>query len=277
MVGALAGTLLNPAGPWLLAHVAGYLGKGYLVDTTAEYQSPDFHQPYGRLFLGVLCALIAMLALAGRRPSYPRLIAILVTIAFALISLRNIPLFGVVALPLIALHLSEPSSWSPPAALRQLSAAFSNASRQAAVGVWSAVVGGGLILFMSAGSVLPPAFDSSVFPVAAVAEARREGLAGPLFNEFAWGGYVLYAWPEQPVFIDGQTDFYGESLTREYADLRAARGDWEARLNQRDIDLILLPPDAPLVQHLSNSPAWRQWYVDSTATILVRQPHEATW
>ena len=112
LAGALAGTLINPSGPVLLAHVVGYLGKGYLVDGTAEYQSPDFHALYGRIFMVVVLGVIAALALGGRRPAFPRLVAVLVSLAFALMSIRNIPLFGLVALPLVVLHLSAgPVAW----------------------------------------------------------------------------------------------------------------------------------------------------------------------
>jgi hypothetical protein len=274
LVGALAGTLLNPSGGRLLGHVTGYLGQSYLLDSTAEYQSPDFHLLYGRVFLAVLCGVIALLALAGHRPSFPRLLTILANTAFALTSLRNIPLFGVVALPLAALHLSE----RPPFRLwpSGLEATFREAGSQAAVGVWSLL--GVVALTASAfGGMLSSGFDPRVFPVEAIARARSARLPGNLFNEFAWGGYVLYAWPEQRVFIDGQTDFYGETLTREYADLRAARGEWEARLNERAINLIVLPPDAPLVGRLSHASGWTVWYADRTATVLTRERSVPSW
>ena len=279
LAGALAGTMLTPAGPALLAHVSGYLGKSYLVDNTAEYQSPDFHLAYGRIFLVVLCGAIAGLALAGRRPSFPRLLAILANVAFALVSLRNIPLFAVVALPLVAIHLAESRlAW---AALDRLSAGFAAGAGSAARGAWSLAAAALLLLAALAGRssgesrLLGARFDPAVFPVEAVERARAAGLSGNVFNEFAWGGYLLYAWPERKVFIDGQTDFYGEALTQEYADLRAARIDWAARLSRRDISMVILPPDAPLVEHLSRTPGWRTWYADGTATILVADPGEA--
>jgi hypothetical protein len=274
LAGASAGMLLNPSGPRLLGHVTGYLGKNYLLDSTAEYQSPDFHLLYGRVFLAVLCGMIAMLALAAHRPTFPRLLTILANTAFALTSVRNIPLFGVVALPLLALHLSErPSFRLWPSGLE---GTFREAGAQAAVGAWSFL--GVLALTASAfAGKLSGGFDPSVFPIEAIARARAARLPGNLFNEFAWGGYVLYAWPEQRVFIDGQTDFYGETLTREYADLRAARGEWEARLNERAINLIVLPPDAPLLGRLRHASGWTVWYADRTATVLTRERSAPPW
>jgi hypothetical protein len=45
-----------------------------------------------------------------------------------------------------------------------------------------------------------------------------------LYNEFIWGDYVLYAWKEQRVFIDGQTDFYGDAITKRYRQITELEG-----------------------------------------------------
>jgi len=276
LAGALAGTLINPSGPGLLAHVVGYLGKGYLVDGTAEYQSPDFHALYGRIFLVVVLGVVAALALSGRRPAFPRLVAVLVSLAFALMSIRNIPLFGLVALPLLALHLAgAAAAWQSPF-LDRVRAGFAEAARSASFGGWSAAAAG-LLLAAAAtrwgpgGRPLVQAgFDPAVFPVEAVARGRTAGLSGPVFNEFAWGGYLQYAWPEQPVFIDGQTDFYGVGLTQEYVAIRGAKPGWRKRIAGRGVRLVLLPPDAPLVRELTAAGDWRVVETDETATMLVR-------
>jgi hypothetical protein len=276
LAAAVLGACLNPAGPALLPHVAGYLGKGYLVDRTAEYQSPDFHLFYGRLFLAVLCGVIAALALAERRPAYPRLLTILANVAFALMSLRNIPLFGVVALPLAALHLAGSRIRWPGGPVRRMDEAFRHAAGAAATGPWRIAAAGALavaaVALARAGPGRTAGFDPAVFPVQAVAKAREAGLAGNLFNEFAWGGYILLAWPGQRVFIDGQTDFYGEPLTREYVAIRNAEPGWAERLERREVRLVILPPDAPLAQRLRSRPGWELWSADPTADVLVRTP-----
>ena len=266
---ALAGTLVTPAGPALLRHVVGYLGKSYLVDNTAEYQSPDFHAVYGRVFLVILIGAIAALALSGRRPTYPRLLLVLANIAFALMSIRNIPLFGVIALPAIALHLAGRSGSAGPAPRTATAGAVADLG----TGAWSAaaLLAVGLMLASPARGLFRASYDPAVFPVAAVGKAREARLGGRLFNHFEWGGYVLYAWPEQRVFIDGQTDFYGERLTREYAALAEAGAGWRRRLSGLGISLVLLPPGAPLARALGAVREWEEWYRDGTAVVLRRK------
>ncbi len=116
-------------------------------------------------------------------------------------------------------------------------------------------------------------FSSEVFPVAAVETLLESGFEppGPVYNEFGWGGYLLYrAWPEIPVFIDGQTDFYGEELTREYVEIRALQANWEHLLAKHKVAWALIPPEAPLAQGLELHPDWRLLYSDSTAVAFVR-------
>ncbi len=195
LAGALAGTLLNPSGPGLLPHVAGYLGKGYLVDNTAEYQSPDFHALYARIFLVAVLGVLAALALAGRRPAFPRLVTVLANLAFALTAIRNIPLFGLVALPLVVLHLASGAVAPRSPLLDRVRTGFAEAARSASFGAWSA--GAAALLLVAAATRWAPGgqplvqagFDPTAFPVEAVARARAAGLSGPVFNEFAWGGY----------------------------------------------------------------------------------------
>jgi hypothetical protein len=66
------------------------------------------------------------------------------------------------------------------------------------------------------------AYDPEKFPVAAVNWLETHPQDGEMFNYFIWGGYLLYReWPDLQVFIDGQTDFYGETLSREYLSVLA--------------------------------------------------------
>jgi hypothetical protein len=89
-----------------------------------------------------------------------------------------------------------------------------------------------------------------------VQQARSAALSGRIFNELGWGGYLLYAWPEQQVFIDGQTDFYGEDLSREYVAVRGAEAGWRERLDAWRIELVLLPMEAPLAGVLALDDGW---------------------
>jgi hypothetical protein len=259
---ALVGSCLNPVGPRILPHVMGYLGKTWLVDMTVEYRSPDFHGAYGREFLLVLLVSALVLALVRRRMSWSHVVAFLGTTAFALHSMRNIPLWALTALPLVAFHANSAWELATLRPLTTMRSAFAGGAGIARTGLWSASAGVALMALGLGGGrlgdtqLLPTRFAPGVFPVRLVEQARGAGLTGRIFNELAWGGYILNVWPEQKVFIDGQTDFYGETLSQLYTSLRAATTQWEQRLDSMNVSAILIPDDAPLAQAALSSAEW---------------------
>ena len=264
----------NPSGPRLFAHVTGYLGNRFLVDRTQEYMSPDFHELTGQLFLGVLILVVVVLALRTQRPSYPRLLLLAVNLAFALYSGRNIPLFAVTALPVFALDVDP--QWRQLSVARRFRVAVANGELKSVPGVWASLGAIAMVLvglnhgYIGGVPRLPSQFDASRFPVSAIERAREQGLEGRIFNQFAWGGYILYAWPEQKVFIDGQTDFYGEDLLRAYLQIAELQAGWRQALKDWDISLVIASSDAALIRELGREPGWNVWYRDGTATILQR-------
>jgi hypothetical protein len=92
-----------------------------------------------------------------------------------------------------------------------------------------------------------------------------------MFNNFIWGGYLLYRlWPEERVFIDGQTDFYGEALTREYVQVMSVENGWQEILEKYDVSWVIVQSDKPLVPALQEELDWEVIYSDQTAAILRR-------
>ena len=112
-------------------------------------------------------------------------------------------------------------------------------------------------------------FDERVFPVAAVNWLTSHPQSGNMFNEFNWGGYLLYRlWPEQLVFMDSQTDFYGEALTREYEQLVSTSKGWKDVFEKYNIEWIIIPSNSTLAQTLESEYHWQVLYQDNTAVIL---------
>ena len=272
---ALVACCVNPSGLLLFGHVTGYFGQSLLVNTTEEYMSPNFHDVGPKLFLIALLLIIAGLALPRRRPTFPRLLTLLVTVAFALVSARNIPLFAVSAMPLMVLELA-PLWKRTEGALARFQSSFALGDRVAMGGLWAgtaAILIAGLALNHGSAlgsDVTHAQFDPAIFPVAAVADARSAGLNGRIFNEFSWGGYILYAWPEEKVFIDGQTDLYGEAVARDFLTVWDLEPGWRDVLDRWDISLVMVPTSSPLGDELARDPGWGIWHCDATAVILQR-------
>jgi hypothetical protein len=277
---AFTSSLLNPFGYRLLAHVFGFFGNSAILRQTQEFMSPDFHTVNGKLFLLALLGVIAALAWSRRRPTLPVLLVLLITTAFSLLSQRNIELFALTALPLVALHVD--AGWRALPLLRRAKLVFEREHAGRYPGAGAGVVAVLLVILALAGgtvaglAVLPNQFDGKAFPVRAVTAARAARLEGRMFNTFIWGGYLLHEWPEQRVFIDGGTDHYGEKLFNEYIQVWNLDAGWQQVLQHWDITLALLPPESRLAHELTTDHGWRIWYCDSTAAILTRGENSAS-
>ncbi len=116
-------------------------------------------------------------------------------------------------------------------------------------------------------------FLPTKFPLKAVDYIIANPIEGNMFNEFTWGGYLLYRlWPEQKVFIDGQTDFYGEDLTREFADVYNANINFEDILNKYSVNWVIVRQRSKLAYELEKNPGlWMLDYKDELSVIYSRK------
>jgi hypothetical protein len=271
---AVTVTLLNPHGLELHRHLFDFFTTPYLMDNTAEFVSPNFHESAGKVFLTLLVVCVIALSLHRPRPTLPRLLLICAGAAFALISVRNVPLFGLTALPILALHLDDLWRRLPdPGGVRgrfEITTGATTTLPWALPVVVLLVVGAWGRGRLGSLQLIRDEFDGSIFPVTAVAEARSRRLEGRLFSEFAWGGYLVYAWPEQKIFIDGGTDFFGEDIFREYVHIKQMGPGWRARLAQREISLMLLEREKPFTHELARDGGWLLLYCDSLAVVFRR-------
>jgi hypothetical protein len=269
---ALAASLVNPNGWRNLAHVAGFFGNSAILRQTQEFMSPDFHTINGKLFLLMLLVVVATFALTRRRPTLPVLLIVLANIAFSLISQRNIELFALVAVPLLALTFD--AEWRVLPILRRPKEVFQREHEGSYGGVAAAICSLVLVGVALAGGkvagveIVPDRYDPKTFPVVAVAEGRRARLQGRMFNNFIWGGYLLQAWPEQRVFIDGGTDHYGDTLFNQYIQVWNLEPGWREVMRRHGIDLAIVSPSSRLAHELAEHQGWTTWYCDSTAVIL---------
>ncbi len=108
------------------------------------------------------------------------------------------------------------------------------------------------------------------YPVLAVAYLRaRAPWPGRLFNSYNWGGYLLWHWPEEPVFVDGRTDLYGDAILQQYLTVMRAEPGWQQVLQTWDVAVVLVEPTAPIAQVLPRV-GWQVVYADDHAVALVR-------
>jgi len=279
----VAASIVNPMGVRLPLRVIDILGNDYLLGNTSEFQSPDFHMLYGRALLAVILGVIVAFALRRERPSFPHFAVILMLLAGSLYARRNAPLFGLVALPLVALEIDVAFRALGARWLARVRNVFEEGERIAVPGRWAPWFAGALVLLaLNRGSiggaqVVRNEFDAATFPMAAVEAAREAGLEGNMFNYFTWGGYILWAWPEQRIYIDGMTDFLGNEVLESYSKVYWLEPGWEHELRAHDVSFVIFPTKSRVTYALREGYGWTAWYEDDVATILVPGESNPAW
>lgn len=278
---SFAVTLINPSGPGLWMTSVGYLGNQYLVDRTIEYQSPNFHDVKFWPFLILIGILVIMLGFSKRKPTSAGLVNTTAWMMMGLYSARNIPLFAIVSAPLLAKAFED---WMKNSSLKvklfdrlkETDKKFRELHKQLKGYFWPLISVIIAVAVLSIGINIDLdrkgyGFDPEVFPVEAVDWLEENPQEGEMFNYFSWGGYLLYRlWPEEQVFIDAQTDFYGENLTRQYADVIFTEDGWQNVLEEYSVTWAILPVNEPYVDAFKSELGWDAIYMDDTAVILRR-------
>ncbi|MEP6894254.1 MAG: hypothetical protein ABI986_01475 [Chloroflexota bacterium] len=275
---SFAVTFINPAGIYLWGTSVGYVGNSFMTSHTVEYLSPDFHEKDMWPFMFMVA--FALFALWQERKLAMREALLLAGwTMLSLYSVRNIPLFAVVTAPiygsLIQPWAEKMLNWLKPVSGPRES---KNVLRGY---VWSmsAVLFVGFVLWR--GIPLDQKGTGNIFlpnkmPVQAVDWLQKNPQDGNMFNHFIWGGYILYRmWPHETVFIDGQTDFYGEALMREYFDVINLNTNWESILDRHAVSWMIIPRNEALAKYLYsvNDDAWQAIYQDDTTVIFRRDQH----
>ncbi|HMB21324.1 MAG TPA: hypothetical protein VKP08_00765, partial [Anaerolineales bacterium] len=263
---SFAATFINPVGWRLWGTSVGYLGSRFLVDRTIEYRSPDFHIVNTWPFLVMLALYILASGLAGKSRPHEAILAAGWT-AMSLYSARNIPLFAIVMAPYLGSAIQAVIENAP--ILQRVDQAIARVENNLKGIFWPLLA----VIVLTVSSYAQPnpsnQFNPGKFPVRAVDWLEDNPQEGRMFNNFIWGGYILYRlWPEQTVFIDGQTDFYGEALSREYTRVMSLDNGWEVVLEKYDVSWVIVQPSKPLVGALQDELGWTIVYQDGTAAIL---------
>ncbi len=110
------------------------------------------------------------------------------------------------------------------------------------------------------------------FPVQAVRYLRRHPLPGRMFNDYAYGGYLVWAMaPTHKVFIDGRGNVYEPAgVFSDYLSVQDIHPDALTILRTYHINSCIIQRESPLATLLRASPDWKEIYKDPLSSIFVR-------
>lgn len=267
--------LLNPYGWRMLALPFDTVGIGALQDFIQEWASPDFHEPQVWPFALLLIALLAAVGVGDRRLDWSDLVLCAGTTLMALMAGRNIAVFALVATPTLSRHVHDwltARGWQIRP-LRRVSGA-----KLALNWMLLAIVLLGA-LAKAAVALNPETVREAqreAFPVELAAHLQAEPPEGKLFNSYNWGGYLLFAAPDVPVYVDGRTDLYGDDVLRTYLSVALVRDGWATTLDEQRIAVIAIEADSVLAQMLREQPEqWREQQFDEGRSALFERVRSA--
>jgi hypothetical protein len=274
-------TFLNPYTYHLHQHVFQFLADPYSYTHIAEFQPLSFSHPAAKFFepLALLGAVAAAWSLVRKRFDHALLVALL--LHQGLMSARNVPIFAIVATPIIARCMRD---WLFVISRRNAAnfvgklagwfrsfghevTPFERVPRLRLTSVAAIALVASVLYAPNPPESFLPAFHASAFPVKAAEHLGAPG--NRVLSIDTWGGYLIYSqYPSRKVFVDGRSDFFGDAFENTCFDLFNARPGWRKLLDSYHFDRLMLPPDIALVSTLRLTNDWKAVYEDKTAVVF---------
>jgi hypothetical protein len=269
LLACLAVVPLNPSGVQLYRYPLDVLRSAGMRSFIVEWLSPDFHQFRYVPFLLICLALLVVFASARARPKARLLVPLLGTLFAALDAVRHIPIFVLLAVPVIAAALSDPSrQWQSPSG-RALRAA----TRLRLTFLGTAVVLMAIFAVVRWDNLVrnQTRTEAELFPTAAAEYLASHRKPTRLFAHYDWGGYAIWKlYPDHRVFVDGRADLYGDDLLGRFKTAVQLRSGWQKVLQQWKVGTVLVPASCALAQALALEPEWFVEYRDAQAVVFTR-------
>jgi len=236
-----------------------------------EWASPDFHQIEFQPMLWMIFLLTITAVLGKPKTNWVDLLKLTGFAYLTFVSERSIAVFAIIAAPILA-------EWAN-AAFDNLKKDFSIKARQETKQLFPEPANKVVKVILVAAIVLAalgraylvssPAEVNKNLPAGAIAWLEANPMNGHLFNSYNWGGYLAWALPQTPVFIDGRADLYGSEMINEWWSVVDGTPQGFGVLDKWNVQGILLEPNWPIVKLLPTA-GWREVYRDQTAVLFAR-------
>ena len=245
-------TFVNPYGPRVYVEIWRTLSDANLRTNVVEWRPMTVGLLSG-LFIVMYLGIGSVSGWRQRKFILPSLMLIT-----ALASMRQFPLFVVAALGLLSERYDR------------LRGHLSLKSRLQTLAVPTLAL---VVVAMPVLAIISHPDNQS--PVAQVAQLREQPCHGNLFNDYDFGGYLIWQLPQTKIYIDGRMPswkYAGENYLanwmRDLTDVRARNSDFA----QYNIGCVLIrPKHAEIVRDLK-ADGWTVTSADAQA-ILLRRPN----
>jgi hypothetical protein len=257
--------IINPNGVYMYVYPFETLSSKAMMALIEEWLSPNFHLLEWLPLALFMTALVASGLFSRKRSSVTEIVLTAILGYAALRSMRNVPLFAVAAIPVLAFHLDGIFHLKVKKDIPSQLNTVVNASIL------------GLVLLVALVQVSTVMLNQNNnekdhFPVSAVEWIKNNNPRGNIFNTYGWGGYLIWhLYPNYKVYVDGRADVYGDAYLQDFISIYGAQPGWEDKLQRADVNLALVETGSPIANALSQSTNWRIVIKDDLESLYVRQ------
>jgi hypothetical protein len=269
MVGLMAGlsTLINPYTWGIYDELLKTVFNEVVKNGISEWRPVNFQSIHAYNLIIYAAFLAILLIFNWRKVDITKLAIGATFLLISLSSWRHLPLFALVTLPL----LIEMMNNMLPRDLKKY-----YYSLPMILGLI------GLIIFIFLTNCLSifratsdeTAFATSGFPYYAVQYIKTHYLPGNMFNEYNWGGYLIWKLPEKRVFIDGRMAIWKDeehNVFADYINLGSNSKQIKEVLDKYKVAFALVYKNRTFKNYfLENNQKWHLVYEDSLAMIFQR-------
>lgn len=270
-------TLVNPYGWRLYGEIIDSLSNQFMLDSLQEWQPVSLSTLAGRSYALYLIGLGIALAAWYRRIEPVRWVVWIVFLFLSLRHMRNIPLFLLVSLPLcaelLARGLGRVTGWLNLNSVRIRRCLLAGTLAAGLFVVWLGP--DHLQRVIQSGWQPEEYFKGTSYPVEAVQWIRehRDRVGRRLYNDYAYGGFLLWWLPEEKIFIDGRMPAWRSGdrwIFQDYVALSLTDPPRLSVLSIYSIDWAIVRRKSLLDEALAREQTWKREYEDGKVAIYVQ-------
>lgn len=230
-------TLINPYGLRIYEEVFRTIGDPFLRFHIAEWLPLFFGSPFPVFTILYISLFLGLLIPLRKKIEFSKLILVLVFFVFSLLNQRHFFIFVILSVPVFAEVVFYFKKEVKPEMVKIL---FSGFKKLIIIVFVLGTLGYGLY------PALKDSFKKdkiSFYPEKALPFLKTLPLSENLFNDYGWGGYLIWRLPERKVFIDGRMPSWhkdGQFIFGDYVKITKAEEGFQELLDRYDIKIMLL-------------------------------------